>query len=242
MCQGVECFRRAVGRMVVDHNDVEVEACVLSKRTLHGVGDGAMAVANGYDDRGSHGKSLFVGFRQFVDFVGSQPSTDLFEMNRADTLTLQLGFACGGVDIVKLSLAALAEVGLGFGVEHFAQMEDVALPAQTQAKCIRRSIAIACIALFFNKTFNPCGTHQPKSAKIKIVSDASRRVVNHRMRLGVAFFGFIAVGIDHHGAGVFGRLYESLDTAVAEGQCGRFEIKQGIARFESFCRSAHKAH
>ena len=62
------------------------------------------------------------------------------------------------------------------------------------------------------------------------------------MRFGVAFFCLVSVGIDHHGPGVFGRLYESLNAAVAERQRGGFEKKQSIARFEPFGGSAHKTH
>ena len=39
----------AVGRMVVDHDDIEREVTFLAERAAHGVGDGAFAVAHGND-------------------------------------------------------------------------------------------------------------------------------------------------------------------------------------------------
>ena len=141
--------------MIVHDDDIEPKTGLLSDGTLHGVGNGAASVAYGDDDRGSYGKSVFIGFGQFVYFVGSQPGTYLFEVGRTDALTLQLGFASSRIDIVKLSFATLAKIGLGLGVEQFAQMENIALAAQAQPHGIGCCITVAGIAFVFNKTLEP---------------------------------------------------------------------------------------
>ncbi len=47
----IEYLASAVGRMVVDHDDVVLEIGLLAQRTLHGIGDGLLAVEHGNDDR-----------------------------------------------------------------------------------------------------------------------------------------------------------------------------------------------
>ena len=47
----IQYFAGAVGRMVVHHDDVELEACLLFQGTLHGISHGLFAVEDGDDDR-----------------------------------------------------------------------------------------------------------------------------------------------------------------------------------------------
>ena len=57
---GLEQFGGLVRRVVVDHDDVELEAGLLAERGVNGVADGLLTVVDGYDHRCFHVELLFV--------------------------------------------------------------------------------------------------------------------------------------------------------------------------------------
>ena len=101
--------------MVINDNHVEIERCFLLEDAADGIGDGALAVSDGNNYGSLHG-ILGLIVRKVVVFIGSQPDTDALEVFGAGALVFELHLAVGGIHIVKLYLAALAQVGLDFGI------------------------------------------------------------------------------------------------------------------------------
>ena len=99
--------------MVVHHDDVELEACLLSQRTLHGISHGLFAVEDGDDDRCLVFKFLLTEVGLAVG-GGIYQGAHLAQMLGACLFHLNLHLAVARVYIVKLLLAALTGVEFGF--------------------------------------------------------------------------------------------------------------------------------
>ena len=56
---------------------------------------------------------------------------------------LDLHFAIAWVDVIELFLAALAGVGLFFGIEKFVEMKQGALPAEIQSQVVQSGVGVA---------------------------------------------------------------------------------------------------
>ena len=113
--EGTDGLGRAIGGVVINDNHVEIERCFLLEDAADGIGDGALAVSDGNNYGSLHG-ILGLIVRKVVVFIWSQPGTDALEVFGAGALVFELHLAVGGIHIVKLYLAALAQVGLDFGI------------------------------------------------------------------------------------------------------------------------------
>ena len=69
----------AVGRMIVDHDDVELEIGFLAQRTLHGIRDGLLSVENWDDHRSLVEEFLFAEIRLAIK-TGIDEGSHLVEM------------------------------------------------------------------------------------------------------------------------------------------------------------------
>ena len=217
----------AVGRVVVDDNDVESEVRLLRECAAHGVGYGAYAVAHGYDDGGFDGEIPGVELR-LVELVGSQPRADGLEVVRTHAFHLQLHVALARVDVVELLLAAGARVGQGFGVQRLVEVEQFAPPAQEQAEGVARGKAQAAGPFLLEKGGQCRRAQQHEAAEVEVVAQAAGLVVRDGVETPPVGAGVVAVGVDHEGARVVGRLDEALQTAVAQPQRGRAQVEQGV--------------
>ena len=109
----IQYFAGAVGRMVVHHDDVELETCLLFQGTLHGISHGLFAVEDGDDDRSLVFKLLLTEVWLAVE-GGVYQGAHLAQVLGACLFHLYLHLAVARVHIVKLLLAALTGVEFGF--------------------------------------------------------------------------------------------------------------------------------
>ena len=116
---------RAVGGVVVDHDDVEREVRLLAEGRADGVGNGALPVPYGDDHTGFNGERAFfrIDGEQLVCIdKGSQRT----QMVGAGALHVYLDGAVAGVHVVKLLLSRRARVQLLLVVETFGDVDEAA--------------------------------------------------------------------------------------------------------------------
>ena len=101
--------------MIIHHNDIVFECCLLLQRTSHGIEDSLLAISHGDNHRGLNGEVLFVEVGILV-VVGIHKCSDGIEMACSHLLHLYLHVAVGGIDIVKLLHSACPEVAFLLGV------------------------------------------------------------------------------------------------------------------------------
>ena len=134
-----------VGRVVVHHNDVEFEFCLLVQCAVHCIADGLFAIV----DRNHH-RCLYVELL-LVEVGGAiERRVDLGansrQMSCSSVLHLNLHLAVARVHVVKLLFARCSGVGLLLGIQSLVDVEYASFAAQKQSQGINRSKFIWVIA------------------------------------------------------------------------------------------------
>src|SRR5512143_3250641 len=106
---------RAIRRVIVDNDQVELEACSLRKRAGNRVVNGALAIADRYYDACPDWKA-HVGSGN-VSKLGFEISADPFEMFAGDLFHLILILAAARINVVKLSLTGSSTIHRDASVE-----------------------------------------------------------------------------------------------------------------------------
>ena len=127
--------RCPVGRMVVDHDDIKIKGCLLTKHTLNGICNRFLSITNGYNHRSLQAEGLFVKL-DILYFIRSEISTHGLEMFRTDLFHLKLYRPLGRVDVVKLLFATLSQITFFFRIKQFVEMEQCSLTLTKQAQVI----------------------------------------------------------------------------------------------------------
>ena len=118
----VDGFCCAVGRQVVDNNEVEFEISLLCQNRLDGVADSADAVAHGDDYRCFVFEIALVEF-DFLEFR-FEVSAHVFEVLSASLFHFDLHAAVARVNVVENLFAALASVEFDVAVEVFVDVNQ----------------------------------------------------------------------------------------------------------------------
>ena len=90
-----------VSGVVVDHNDIILEARFLAEGRVHGIANGLLAVEDGDDDRSLHIELLFVEIGATV-IRGVNLCPDLLQVGGGGLLHLDLHLAVAGVHVIEL--------------------------------------------------------------------------------------------------------------------------------------------
>ena len=227
--QGLHCFGRTIGGMIIHHDDIIGKVCLLLQCTFHGIDNGTHTVAHRNDDTCFYRISFCI-VRQIINFFGSQPSPDAAQVFGAGAFVFQLHFAICRIDIIELLLAAFTQVGLNFSIQQFVEMEDATLTAEKESECIRRSVTITSCHFGGYKLLQTLCAHQPKTAKVKIIAHASFHVIDFRRRLLHASLHAIVVGIHHLRTAVIGTLQQTLHATIAGSKVRVTQKESGVIR------------
>src|SRR5207245_10827071 len=92
--------RFPIRRMVIDHDNVEIEIRTLAECALDGIKDRSFAILHGYNDAGLDGKFL-AGKGNFRE-ARLEPRTDTLQMAGGNLLHFDLIIAIAGIDIIEL--------------------------------------------------------------------------------------------------------------------------------------------
>ena len=231
----VYCLASSVGREVIHNHQVKLEVALLVKHRFDGVAYCANTVAHRYHHSCFHLKLtsvklyvLEVGHFLAVNHLGwCQIAAYLFQMFCAGSLHFYLAATVFGVNIVKDFLAALACVKLHIAIQIFVDVGQLAKLRQFQAMVIQTGkliVGFHCLGGFLEAL----AAIKHHGAKVKVIAQCSKLVVNHRS-LNSAFLGHVVVvGIAHRRLAVVGNLHKSLDCKRSELQCVVFCVKQHI--------------
>ena len=128
-------LRRPVGRVVVNDDDVEGEGCFLLESRADGILYGALAVADGDDDRSLHSK---LAFREvhLVVLVAVQIGVQGPQMSCASPFHLHLSAAVARVNIVELLLSAQSRIVLNLSVKELIDVQRQLFSADEEPKVI----------------------------------------------------------------------------------------------------------
>ena len=181
----------AVGRMIVDHDDVELEIGFLAQRTLHGIRDGLLSVENRDDHRSLVEEFLFAEIRLAIK-TGIDEGSHLVEMLRASLFHLYLHLSVARVHIVELLLAALSVVEFIFCIEEFIEMEDLSHATQVETEVVETRILIVSSVLLGDEVTEGLRLDEPEASEIEVVAKATRLVINNRMLNQLAGFRFMS--------------------------------------------------
>ena len=180
----------AVGRMIVDHDDVELEIGFLAQRTLHGIRDGLLSVENWDDHRSLVEEFLFAEIRLAIK-AGIDEGSHLVEVLRASLFHLYLHLSVARVHIVELLLAALSVVEFIFCIEEFIEMENLSHAAQVETEVVETRILIVSSVLLGDEVTEGLRLDEPEASEIEVVAKATRLVINNRMLDQLAGFRFL---------------------------------------------------
>ena len=214
--QVIQYLGGAVGRVVVDHDDVVVKPCLLGQSRPHGVGNGATAVVDGDDHGGFDIEVLLVQVYRLVA-MGVYYRAHSFEMTGGCILHLYLAVAVARVYIVKLAHTAGAAVGLLLGVEILVEVGDGGLARDVEAQVVPRSPSVVGGGgLLGHIALEQRRAHEHSRSEVEVVAQRTLLIVYrgvcHQFAVGG---GHPAVGIDHARAGVGCRLHHALYGVVA---------------------------
>ena len=179
-----------VGRMIVDHDDVELEIGFLAQRTLHGIRDGLLSVENRNDHRSLVEEILFAEIRLAIK-AGIDECSHLVEMLRANLFHLYLYLSVARVHIVELLLAALSVVEFIFCIEEFIEMENLSHTAQVETEVVETCILIVRSVLLGDEVAEDLSLDEPETSEVEVVAKATRLVINNRMLDQLAGFRFL---------------------------------------------------
>lgn len=130
----VDDFGSAVGAMIVDNDDIEAKVGLLPKSRANGIGNGYVAIADGYYDRG------FVVERIGRDVVEQEVAiescTNLLQMRSEDYFELLLIGFVEWVDIVELLLVGRAIVGGTYDADGDCSVVERAIALCTEPKSV----------------------------------------------------------------------------------------------------------
>ena len=135
----------AVGRVIVDDDEVEGEVGLLAEDTADGVADGADTVADGDNYRSLILEVALVEFDCIE--LGRQVAADSLEVIGACSFHLDLYAAVLGIDVAEDSLAGFLLGSSDVGIEIFVDVNDGSDAAQTQTQVVKAgSLVVGCDA------------------------------------------------------------------------------------------------
>ena len=237
--QFAEDIRRAVGRMVIHHDDVIFERCLLRQRTLHRITDGLGAVVDGDDHRGLHVELLFVEVYLAI-LRGVYQRLHLAQMGRTGLFHLYLHVAVGGIHIVKLLHTRSSQVGLLLGIQVFVQVQDTSLATQEEAQVVESGILIVALTIAGGIFVQQRGAQQPQAAEVEVVAQRTFLIVYHGMQLALALLHRIAVAIHHRSTFVGGHEHQSLQGRTAQRQRLCLHAEQHVVGYGEFGHFHHE--
>ena len=120
-CQRLKYLRCAVGRMVIDDDDVELEVCLLRQCRFDSVRHRFLTITHRYHHRRLKREFILVELDVLCPLAQVRP--DLAQMLGAYDLVLLLNVSVFLLHVVKLLLAALSVVLLACQVQRLAEMK-----------------------------------------------------------------------------------------------------------------------
>ena len=224
----VDGFGGAVGGVVVDDDEVELEVGLLREHRADGVADGADAVAHGDDD----GRFVLEVAAVELDVfeLRLQVAAHFFQVFGAGCFHLQLAVAVLRIHVVEDFLAAAAGVVLHFGVEVFVDVYQLAALRQLQAQVVEPGEA--AVGLHTGGSFlQGVGAEQEHGAEVEVVAQRALLVVDDGGDGLLAVLQLVMVGVGHGGAAVFQDAHHALQGEHAQAEDGVLGVEQGVGGF-----------
>ena len=186
----------AIRRVIVHHDDVELEVGFLRQGAVHGITDGLLTIEDGNHHRGLDIKLLFV--EVWPTIVGRVDlSTDLVQMCRSGLLHLDLHLTVAWVHVVELLHARGTGVEFFFRIEFLIDMEQFAAAAQEEAQGIEACMAVVALAGLHGKRMEQCCLDEQQRSEVEVIADAAQLVVDDGVGHTLAADEVEVVGIDH---------------------------------------------
>ena len=186
----------SVSRVVVHHNNVELEFRLLTQCAVHRVADGLLAVVNGNNHRSLYVELLLVevgcAIERWVDLC-----SDCGQMSRSGMLHLYLYLAVARVHVVKLLLARCSGVGLLLGIQLLVYVEYASFAAQEKSQGINCSKLICVFAGLRCKGIKQRCLYQNQRSQVEVVAYATYLIVDNGVWLQLSVDKVVVVGINH---------------------------------------------
>ena len=223
----VEYLECAVGRVVVHNYYVVLESCLLAECRFYGVCHGFCTVVHGYDNRSLTAEVLLaeVGFSVVRSVYRC---TNLLKVACGSLLHFHLHLTVTRVDIVKLSFAALAEVGFNLRVKIFVEVEYLCLATDVQAQVVQSGILIVGFLLFGGIVVQKRRAYEYELSEVEVVAYATLLIVDGRMLLYLSVLLYIAVGVHHSGTAVSSHTQHTVKGVLSQIHGCGFEVQQYI--------------
>ena len=149
-------------------------------------------------------------------------------MSGGRMLHFELHLTVTGIHVVELLDAGGPEVGLLLGVEVFIQMEQLSLPAQEKPQGIESCILVVMFPSLHRKGMEQRGLHEQDGAKVEVVADTAREVVDGRMAHQLSLLQGVVIGIDHGRIRIAGSPKQPVQRMLAQGELRILRDEQGI--------------
>ena len=224
---GIKQLGGLVRGVVVHHDDIIFEVCLLREGRVDGIADGLLAVVDGDDDRCLDVELLFVEVRPTV-VRGIDLCADLRQVGGGGMFHLYLHLAVAGVHVVELLHARGTGVGLLFRVELLVDMEQLSVATQEEAQGIETGVLIVGLACLHGKGVEQRGLHQQQRTEVEVVADAARLVVDDGVGRALAVDQVVAVGIHHRRVAVGGHAEDTLQGVLTQLHSHRLRLQQHV--------------
>ena len=231
-----ERLRRAVGRVIVDDDDVEWKIGLLRQRASDRIADRPHAIAHRNDDAAFDGKVGVVVNR--ARGRRRKPGADSLEVGRRDSFHLDLVIAVPRIDVAKMGFAG------GYALtaaERRTSARRGARPGRARSRAgggrtsHRSPRRLRSVSIASAKPLNGGATEQHELAEVEIVADAARLVVDERMQRDRAVGLLVEiVGVQNRGLSVGGHLGEASQAGCRQLNSRRQHPQQvrGVRRLE----------
>ena len=245
--QTVQQLCRTVCRVIIDHNDIELEVGLLPECTAYGIEDGLLAVIDWDDDRSLDLEVLFVEIWSAIErrvYLGSDGS----QMGSGGMLHLYLYLAVAGIHVVELLDTRSPQVSLLLGIECLVEVEYLSLAAQEETQRIESGILVVVLAGLHCKGMQQrCLDEQ--ATEVKVIANAALEIVDGRMSFHyprtVLLSPLVMVGIDHRSIRVGSDTQHAVEGTFPQRKAGRpgyqqYEIGLGILGNTHQCITARQ--
>src|SRR5438067_10858195 len=161
-------FRGAVGRMIINDDNIEVEIRVLPENTLDGIENGSLSIPYRYDDACFYRKCPG-RLRHFFE-ARLEPGTGSFEVRSCHPLHFDLVIAITRIHIIELLLTGRPHICDGRAVQRLRNSHDRVLLRNPKPQIVQASPSPGTIYAGLMRCMNG---HSDDRPKVETVTDTS---------------------------------------------------------------------
>ena len=236
---GFENVGGAIGRMVVDNDDIKLERSLLRQSRAYSIGNGASTIEDRNDDRSLILKVLLIEVGSFVG-VSIYQRSYLVEMTCGSLLHLHLHLTILRINIVELLFATLSVVQLLLSIQIFGKVENLALATEEQAQSIKPGIIEILLNGSRHIFVEQKRRKEQKLTKVEVVANASLMVIDARMFGDVAIERVVVVAINHCSIRIDSHTKHTFESILAKHYRRRLGAEEHIVGIGMRCNLAKR--